>query len=351
MPKTLKLHIGQHKTGTSYLQSVLALSVDALAARGIHYGTDKSTQKAAEGAVSFGNWSRFKTLLNAPETLHTIAEPCLLFSSEGFCEYLPEPDFLAKLQTLAAQQAIDRIEVLLFLRDPVDYAVSYFQQLLKRAGHNKIDPVAAFDEEPGPTTARRAIEALDRVPKVSLRVLSYSAERAHVAAHLAEWLGLPLAELTLPIAGKVNRSMTTSELMLIAAINRAMTHVSGTLADALCNRLPEIEADLLRPPLDAQNAYWDRISPDVFWINDRIAPAQAYDRKRDLGAPVPLPGQATFTADQIDVIGQAMATGFEEAARLREQLGDLRQRGVAQRARIAELKEALARRHGPASQD
>lgn len=350
MSKTLKLHIGQHKTGTSYLQSVLALSVEALAAQGIHYGTDNSTKRAAAGAVSFGNWPSFKALLDAPETLRDIAAPTVLFSSEGFCENLPDPDFLARFQNLAQSDAIQRIEVLLYIRDPVDYAVSYFQQLLKRAGHSQLDQGAVFDAEPGPQTVRAVIEALDGVPKVTLRVLNYSLMRADLRQSFADWLGVGPDILADPPVATVNRSMTVSELMLIAAVNRHVAQASGALADALCNALPDVEAEHLRPSIADQNAYWDRIARDVDWVNARIPAAQAYDRKRDLAAPVvvpvAVPGQAVFLAGQIEVIAQVLAQALQDAADLRSKMTELRQRGAAQRARIAELQEALANKRG-----
>ena len=134
MTKTLKLHIGQHKTGTSFLQSVLALSTGALADSGILYPTDKSTARAATGGVSFGNWPSFRALLATPDLMDQMAEPVVLFSSEGFCENLPEPDFLDQFQRLVADDRLGAVDVLLYIRDPVAYAISYAQQLTKRAG-------------------------------------------------------------------------------------------------------------------------------------------------------------------------------------------------------------------------
>ena len=344
MTKTLKLHIGQHKTGTSFLQSVLALSTGALAACGILYPTDKSTARAATGDVSFGNWPSFRAVLEGPDLLDQMAEPVVLFSSEGFCENLPEPEFLTQFQRLVADDRIGAVEVVLYIRDPVAYALSYAQQLTKRAGEGLLDAGAIFAKVSGPQVARLVMQALDTLPKVRLTVLNYSVLRSRLKDSLAVWLGVDAAILTAPPQGIVNRSMTQSELMLIAAVNRGMATPSMTLADALVNRLPEITAQHLRPSLAAQNAYWDRIAPDVDWINARIPPDQAYSRPRDLGPPVGAADSAGFSATQIAVIAEVLATALTDAQTLRLTLTDLRKRGAAQREKIAELKEVLARR-------
>ena len=344
MTKTLKLHIGQHKTGTSFLQSVLALSTGALADSGILYPTDKSTARAATGGVSFGNWPSFRALLATPDLMDQMAEPVVLFSSEGFCENLPEPDFMDQFQRLVADDRIGAVDVLLYIRDPVAYAISYAQQLTKRAGMGLLAAEDIFAQVSGPQVARSVMQALDTVPKVRLSVLNYSALRSRLKDSFALWLGVDAAALTAPPQAIVNRSMTPSELMLIAAVNRGMDQPSMVLADALVNRLPDIAAQHLRPSLEAQTAYWDRIAPDVDWINARIPPDQAYFRPRDLGPPVSPADAAGFSSAQIDVIGDVLTTALTEAQTLRLTLTDLRQRGAAQREKIAALKEALAQR-------
>ena len=344
MTKTLKLHIGQHKTGTSFLQSVLALSTEALAAVGILYPTDKSTSRAASGGVSFGNWPSFMALLETPDLLDQMAEPVVLFSSEGFCENLPEPDFLDHFQRLVADDRIRAVEVLLYIRDPVAYAISYAQQLTKRAGMGLLEAEAIFAQVSGPAAARSVMQVLDTVPKGRLTVLNYSVVRSRLTDSFADWLGFDAAALTVPPQGVVNRSMTPSEVMLIAAVNRGMEKASMTLADALVNRLPDVTAQHLRPSLDAQNSYWDRIAPDVDWINARVPPDQAYLRPRDLGPPVSPADSAGFSSAQIEVIGDVLASALAEVQMLRLTLTDLRKRGATQREKIAELKETLARR-------
>ena len=346
MTKTLKLHIGQHKTGTSFLQSVLALSTEALAASGILYPSDKSTARAATGSVSFGNWPSFRSVLETPDLLDQMAEPVVLFSSEGFCENLPEPEFLTQFQRLVADDRIGKVELLLYIRDPIAYAISYAQQLTKRAGEGLLEADAIFAQDSGPQVARSVMQSLDTVPKVRLTVLNYSVLRHQLKDSFAVWLGVDAAILTAPPQGTVNRSMTPSELMLIAAVNRGMAAPSMTLADALVNLLPDITAQHLRPSLADQNAYWDRIAPDVDWINARIPPDHAYSRSRDLGPPICAADTAGFSAAQIDVIGDVLSSALTETQSLRLTLTDLRKRGAAQREKIAELKEVLARRRG-----
>lgn len=51
----LYLHVGHGKTGSSYLQSALALSQDALRDNGIFYSLNEVGRRAAQGKITSGN--------------------------------------------------------------------------------------------------------------------------------------------------------------------------------------------------------------------------------------------------------------------------------------------------------
>ena len=64
--KEIILHIGHGKTGTSYLQSCLALNRQKLLDIGIDYPEFKTFEKAKRGEISSGNgYLFFKDYLNA----------------------------------------------------------------------------------------------------------------------------------------------------------------------------------------------------------------------------------------------------------------------------------------------
>src|SRR5262245_28751429 len=92
--KTLYLHIGHGKTGTSYLQSSLALSIERLADRNIVYPRMGSVERGAKGLISSGNGSVFVLLMSKPKKVDEIAaNPAShLFSYEGLMGKLSQPE-------------------------------------------------------------------------------------------------------------------------------------------------------------------------------------------------------------------------------------------------------------------
>ena len=83
------LHIGHLKTGSSYLQSCLALSRDKLLELDIDYPLHKSFTRAAAGRISSGNGKRFL------DSLPNIGDPSkkIIFSNESLFHSLLEEEY------------------------------------------------------------------------------------------------------------------------------------------------------------------------------------------------------------------------------------------------------------------
>ena len=123
--KKLILHVGHGKTGSSYLQSIFVLNRDLLEQMGIDYPTHMTDHLAAKGWMTAGNANNldlgqnfvFKTdkILLSSESLYTK----LLF-------HYPE-------QLVALLERYD-FEVVFYIRNILDYAVSKWGQAVKRDG-------------------------------------------------------------------------------------------------------------------------------------------------------------------------------------------------------------------------
>lgn len=299
--RSLYLHIGHGKTGSSFLQSSFARSAKALRAADITYPLPRNAEAAAEGGISSGNLRRFLDYQGAKKTN-------LFFSGEGFFPYF----IIKQNQTILIEKireiSPDRISVLLFIRDPVEHCCSSYQQGIKGRSNTR-SLSREFDIYAVPRRVKSALEFCSELG-ADITVCNYSAEKKNILNATARWLGVDSALLSTPPVGVVNRSMTRSEIALLLALNRRLEGRSRrVLADALCNGCPDIRADDMRPPLEEQEALWDRLSDDIAAVNARIPPAAHYSRERDIRPTrdtIP-DGVFTFTAEQLDVIAEQIA--------------------------------------------
>ncbi|MCX5966463.1 MAG: hypothetical protein NTV57_02245 [Cyanobacteria bacterium] len=125
------LHIGHGKTGSSYLQSSLALSVGSLRQAGIEYPELRSLAGARLGCITSGNLGSAVAFV---DTIVQLAEQMpkatrLLFSSEWLFERIVQD-----LGTLTTLQAQFDLTLVLFTRDFLAHALSVYGQKVKRSG-------------------------------------------------------------------------------------------------------------------------------------------------------------------------------------------------------------------------
>lgn len=316
-PQAIYLHIGHGKTGSSYLQSALALSVSDLRDRGVLYPiAEDLAERAGMGHISGGN------LRGAPGALTKVIEEQkpgpdqrLLISAESFFMYLVRhgAEFAAEYNEICPGVPL---KVLCFLRDPVDHAVSVYQQRVKRGGYTGTlaDSLDKY-EIPGRTVA--VLQAL-RDMGAEITVLNYSRHRDDLLPVMERWLDLPADALTRPAVGQVNRSMTNAELEFQRLMNTHMGTAAGRfVSDPLCNQLPDIKSE--RPPLDEPSlaAFLDRMATEIAApeYQDLVPEAERpvtgsvadhidrFPRPADGDAQV----QFSFSAQQLAVLAEALS--------------------------------------------
>lgn len=247
-PDALYLHIGHNKTGSSFLQSALALSAPVLDQHGLAYPISaKRTQTAQKGLFNGGNLQgRPGKLTDLVQTGSGAEGQRLLISAESFFFYMMRDldGFLNEYRSACPGLPL---HVLLYIRDPLDHAVSQYHQRVKRNGYagSLGDSLASYDT---PASAAGITTAL-REAGAKVTVLNYSRHRDALITSFETWLGLPADSLTLPQQTQVNRSLTGAELELQRALNRQLGKAARQLlADPLCAALPDLRAGT--PPLD-----------------------------------------------------------------------------------------------------
>jgi hypothetical protein len=322
--RTLYLHAGHGKTGSSFVQSALALSTDFLAQSGITYpDLTNSFQDARAGRITSGNvHTNIKPLIAYARDAHEQAPEghALLFSHEMLFGYLLQKDAPQLLGEI--QQAGFDVRVLCFIRDPMEHAVSLYQQTVKRSG-NTNSLVESLEGYAQPRKVLRVMETMQELG-ISIQVSNYSRHRRALLAVIENFLSIPRDSLKKPDFGVVNRSLTAGELALQSAFNRFYGKGSHRLiSDPLCNDLPDIKSEF--PALrEAQLAtFLKRMRGLVLPVNARLPENEHYHVPRASDAISRFrdpydPKLLSFSHDQLEVIARELSNymrALEEKAK------------------------------------
>jgi hypothetical protein len=307
------LHIGHGKTGSSYIQSSLALSVGRLREAGIEYPELKPFARAKRGGISSGNLGYDKAFVQTVADVarrHANASR-LLFSSEWLFHWIAEDG-----ETLARLQESFDVTVVLFIREFLAHAISTYGQKVKRGGcTTSLGEYLAEDRFP-----HVVLTALQAVERAGCRAatFNYSRHSDHVLDSFAGAVGVAPDTLVLPPVARVNRSLDETELALVRCFNAVLGKSSSELvADALCEKLPLHPTGTPRISRQDYQAYRARVAPIEAMINPVLPPTERY------GADEPIlieDGNAGvdrvmgFTEAQLDVLAQSLG---REILRLR----------------------------------
>lgn len=284
----LHLHVGHGKTGSSFLQSWLALNAERLRDRhGFAYpmrsplGGPVESQ-AARSRFSMGNGFVLEELLDLPEDAEFVAHlaelaesgAVPLFSRERFMRDLPP--HLPRLDACARASGLQGVRILLFVRDPLDHAVSLHAEMVKAHGcavpldpwlasYHFLDHVEAF------------LEAARAIPSVELEVVNYSRVRGRLLDAMLDWLGIEsMAEFETPKVRRVNRSLTPAELRVQRLANRCLGSAAGRIGRRLANDLPDVPGRPASPGPAAARRFAERLAPQVQRLNERLPRPHRY---------------------------------------------------------------------------
>lgn len=150
--KTIYLHLGMPKTGTSYLQSVFAMNSDIYSRYGLMYpDLMNNFIHAKEGSTTSGNG--YSIAAAGVDALRATVEPIdienfflnldtnynYLFSSEWFlgCSH----EFFLKIENIVKEKFF--VKYIVCVRKPDDLCKSFFLQSLK--AHNSVFNIADID--------------------------------------------------------------------------------------------------------------------------------------------------------------------------------------------------------------
>lgn len=316
----LYLHIGGPKTGSTFLQSVFRTNRSTLLEMGIHYPSGNEYPNVTPTSWTSGNGDG---ILESPEAFASALEEIrhnpgssLLYSHEGLRNEVCKAEKVSFMPAIARDYGFSRIKVLFFVRDPVAYAASVWQQFVKYNGlYETLDERIMHSTFmiKNYKTSEDILEHLSNNEAFDLTALNYSRCTDKLFDIVTDWLGVSGASLTKPEAERINRSLTTAELTLQLAMNRILGGDAKIVAKALTETLTDIRPEKMIPSPEAQQILWNRVEPMVIHANRYLPHGHEIIFDRQETSP-PASDQFKFSGAQLEIIGKVVA---EEIRNLR----------------------------------
>jgi hypothetical protein len=228
----LYIHVGTEKTASSFLQKVCGHNRDLLEGNGIWFPyAGKHEPRLMSGTISPGNAVELQQLIHAADwsrvtdwVARRVSEAsergceALLLSNEVLFSALSEQASASCFEAAVHDAGVAQVEAMLFIRDPVDQALSLYKH---RAKSGKVDRIESWVRSD--FVLPRQIESLlsqMEQSTVNLTIRKYFPDTARLLQiFFRDWLKL---EGTPRIPEEVvNPSLTLSELAIVRGI--AMT--------------------------------------------------------------------------------------------------------------------------------
>lgn len=290
MARSLILHIGTHKTGTSSIQRYLSAHAEALLAEGILYPSSGRPKAAPEGHHKLAwSMSRAKQKTRGPvdercwaevvEEVHRQSPNLVALSTEEF-EILTAEE----VGRVANHLATFDVKVVVYLRNQLDFMVSAYKQQLKGGTHG-LSFRDFLERNIGrcnyPALLQRWADCFGK-GNVIVRVYDREKNDPGIKADFLHLLGVQpetIAQMKGPVVKNVNISPDDETIRLVRLVNvieqkttsgrGAIFHtVRRSLVRKRKNVLGKTLMTLTRPFLKAN--VWT--PEDVDWLRQQAAP-------------------------------------------------------------------------------
>ena len=327
MKKTkIFLHIGHGKTGTSAIQSALAIASEELSKRGISYPIQPSLRdRASRLEITSGNWQP-NPEIDLSDQLLDIAKKNqnnskIVLSSESLFWLIPD-----LIQRKSSWENFIDLHIILAVREVDEMLSSEYQQRVKRHGDSM--PLEQFIRARHFISSHhaKAAETIDLMSQSSIEntIINYSAHKHDITQQVFKSIG---AEGLYPADNMkgaiINRSLSKKELEILITINALYYSkfplISTRISDALIKNQPQLKAQQCRLSQKLLEKVYNKNNVYLQTINSRLEP------KEKLTLPSNLCNESTETispeeADKIrkeesismDLIGDTLQQFFAE---------------------------------------
>ena len=275
MKKTkIFLHIGHGKTGTSAIQSALAIASDDLAKRGINYPIQQSLRdRASRLEITSGNWEPIPEV-SLTDQLLEIAKSnynnsTIVLSSESLFWLIPE-----LIQKKSTWEAHIDLHIILAVREIEEMLSSEYQQRVKR--HGDAMPLEQFLRARHFVSSHhaKAAEVIESMAQSNITntIINYSEHKRDISKLIFKLIGAedlyPSSQMTGAI---INRSMSRKELEILITINALyfsrFPWISTRISDALIKNQPKLEAQQCKIAKQQLQKVYEKNDPYLRTIN------------------------------------------------------------------------------------
>jgi len=308
--RTLFLHIGHDKTGSTALQTSFTASRASLLDKGVNYPAtgDDAWEVNHDEMVPCGNARQLlqsKDSFSRQLTTITDKQSSVLFSSELLFENLSSLGDLSFIKNAATAAGFHDVSILLFIRNPLPHGVSVWQQRVK----GWQGEVTSLDEwisnkYDTPRKVCDTLKSFAQTPEIKLSIRLYDTVHSNLHRECEHWLGLPEGTLVVHSA-RTNRSLTASEAELQRCLNQRLGPSGKMFGFRLVNRLPDLPADFPVPSRIAQQECLKQLRPALEEVNKVLPLDQQYSLTL---LSVENAGTSySFNREQIDIIAEGIA--------------------------------------------
>lgn len=257
------LHIGGPKTGSSAIQSWLAINVKPLSSHGFDYVFDKSFARAEKFGISSGNGHKFTSGISISRL-----PPGSLWSNETL---LLSEKFR---QSALESSPDDGLKLVGYFRNPIEWASSAYLQMVKR--HNATYDFDYYLRSVWGGELHHLNAWLKTKSNANLDVRLFNYDRlANVVRHFA-LVGLGIENLKdfdfAAESKKINRSLHPNELILMLQLNREASEpkLPHKVSDFLVEAIPEVKAAFPLPSIETYEVFLNKHTEIVSEINSSL---------------------------------------------------------------------------------
>ena len=305
--KSIIIHIGHGKTGSSFIQSSLDKSRDRLFDHGISYPSSSNQKTVPDSCIRSGNTHAKELVRTCKEFVTDSAGPIptLLLSNEIlFEDFARNENCFQFLSSLNAS-----VRVILFTRDPLDHAASSYNQLLKRHGY-----VNSFDEFLGQYDYFNLMFSFFELANrfgIAVDFVNYSKIKELILNKFSDLIRVPRNTLRSPDVEIVNRSLSEVEMHIQRQFNKKYGRDARKfVANPLCEKLPYIKNGFPSLSEKCFSQFQAKMNQKISIFNDKYAlnEDQKYNLITDehyssfLSKINKIPGEFLRTAEQLDVL-------------------------------------------------
>jgi hypothetical protein len=279
--KTLFVHAGGSKTGSSALQNFFHFNASQLKNFGFAYENRFPIEHEHEIANSNGRllYNLISSSTFADDDIDT-----LLLSYFGRCDNaICSSEFLAELNVGGWKRLHEssirigvQLKVIFYVRNVIPFFQSAYDQIIKRHGAHQLfdDWVAKAFWQHGKSLMRIANE----LPRSNIQVIQFEQERNHLIRGFLDILGVdPSFSIDLRDQRRqVNRSLTREERKVLIAVNKVLGPAySAELSDLLIYANPNARGEPASYSQATVDLLLERFNPEVDWVNSCFFGGQA----------------------------------------------------------------------------